>query len=65
MALPAVKLTPDPIYRANDAAKLLGISRASFFRIVFFKDKKVIIGERSVGYLASDLALYQSLRRGL
>jgi predicted DNA-binding transcriptional regulator AlpA len=61
----APKLTPEQVYRAEDAAKLLGVSRSTFYTLAWFKSKKVRISDGTVGYLASDLALYQSLRRGL
>jgi predicted DNA-binding transcriptional regulator AlpA len=61
----AVQLTPEQVYRADDAAKLLGIGRSTFYTIVWFKSRKVRMTDGTVGYLASDLALYQSLRRGV
>lgn len=61
----APKLTPEQVYRAEDAAKLLGVSRSTFYTLAWFKSRKVRMSEGTVGYLASDVALYQSLRRGL
>lgn len=60
----AIKMTPDQVYRAKDAAKLLGISRSAFYTIAWFKTRKVRLTDGCVGYLASDIALFQSLRRG-
>jgi predicted DNA-binding transcriptional regulator AlpA len=52
-------------YKAEEVAALLGVSRATFFRLAWFKGRKVRTSPGTVGYLASDVALYQSLRRGL
>lgn len=52
-------------YRASEAARLLAVSRATFYRIAWFKSRRVRLTTRRVGYLASDIALYQALRRGL
>lgn len=64
MTAPATPLRVEQTYKAEEVAKLLGVSRATFFRIVFFKNKKIRTSVGTVGYLASDIALYQSLRRG-
>lgn len=58
------KLTVERTFRAAEAARLLGVSRATFYRLAFFRTKKVRVAKRAVGYLESDVALYQSLRRG-
>lgn len=58
-------LRPEQTYRAADAARLLGISRSTFYTLAWFKSRKVRTSDGTVGYLASDVALYQSLRRGL
>lgn len=63
MTAPA--LTAEQVYRAADVARLLGIARSTFYTIVWFKSRKVRITDGTVGWLASDVALYQSLRRGL
>jgi hypothetical protein len=65
MATPAMPLTVEQVYRVADAARVLGIARSTFYTIVWFKSRKVRMTDGTVGYLASDLALYQSLRRGL
>ena len=58
------KLTVERTVRPAEAAKLLGVSRATFYRLPFFRTRKVRISERAVGYLESDIAMYQSIRRG-
>lgn len=58
-------MTPEPIYRAAAVARLLGISRSTFYTLAWFKARKVRTSDGTVGYLASDITLYQSLRRGL
>lgn len=52
-------------YRAEEVAQLLGVSRATFYTIVWFKGKRVRVSAQRVGYLASDVAMYQAMRRGL
>lgn len=52
-------------YSGPEVAALLNVSRATFYRIVWFKSRKVRTSAGTVGYLASDVAMYQSLRRGL
>jgi predicted DNA-binding transcriptional regulator AlpA len=54
----------DQTYRAKTAAQVLGVSRATFYRIKWFRSKKVRMSDGTVGYLASDIALYQAMRRG-
>lgn len=58
-------MTAEQVYKAEEVAALLGLSRATFYRLVWFKDKKIRTSKGTVGYLASDVALYQSLRRGM
>jgi predicted DNA-binding transcriptional regulator AlpA len=53
----------EQMYKAEEVADLLGISRATFYRLVWFKGRKIRTSAGTVGYLASDVALYQSLRR--
>jgi len=53
----------DQVYRAAEAAKVLGVSRSTFYTLDWFKSRKVRITKRAVGYLASDIALYQALNR--
>lgn len=55
----------DQVYRAKDAARLLGIGRSTFYTIAWFKSKRVRVTDGTVGYLASDIALYQTIRRGI
>jgi predicted DNA-binding transcriptional regulator AlpA len=57
--------TAEQTYSAADVARLLGISQATFFRIAWFKSRKVRLSAQRVGYLASDVSLYQTLRRGV
>ncbi|HXU02138.1 MAG TPA: hypothetical protein VN903_14310 [Polyangia bacterium] len=60
----APKMETQQVYKAEEAASILGISRATFFRLVWFKSRKIRTSKGTVGYLASDVALYASLRRG-
>lgn len=55
----------EQVYRADEVAALLGISRATFYTLAWFRARKVRVSARCVGYLASDVTLYQALRRGL
>jgi predicted DNA-binding transcriptional regulator AlpA len=64
MTVPATPMRAEQTYKAEEVARLLGISRATFFRLAWFKARKVRTSAGTVGYLASDVALYQSLRRG-
>ena len=59
----AAILHADQVYRAADVARLLGVSRSTFYTLDWFKSRKVRITKRAVGYLASDIALYQALHR--
>lgn len=52
-------------YAAREVARILGISRATFYTLAWFKSKKVRPSPGTVRYLASDVSLYQSLNRGL
>lgn len=61
---PDVKIA-EQLYTADEVARLLGVSRATFYTIVWFKSRKVRVSAQRVGYLASDVSLFQSLRRGL
>lgn len=56
--------TVDQMYSAAEVARLLGISQATFFRLSYFKAKKVRISAQRVGYLASDVYAFQTLNRG-
>lgn len=60
----APRLEVEQVYKAEEVAALLGVSRSTFYEIVFFKGRKVRTSARTVGYLASDVSLYQSLHRG-
>lgn len=59
----AVKLTAEQIYRPAEVAKLLGIARSTFYTIAWFRSRKIRMTDGTVGYTASDVALYQTLRR--
>lgn len=65
MSEPAMQLRAEQTYKADEAARLLGISRSTFYTLAWFKARKVSTSEGTVGYLASDISLYQSLRRGV
>jgi predicted DNA-binding transcriptional regulator AlpA len=60
----ALAMRAEQVYKAEEVAALLGISRSTFYTLVWFKSRKVRTSEGTVGYLASDVALYQSLNRG-
>jgi len=63
--VPEYRRIVDQTYSAAEVARLLGISQATFFRLAWFKGRKVRVSAQRVGYLASDVTLYQSLRRGV
>jgi predicted DNA-binding transcriptional regulator AlpA len=46
------------LLKAKEIAALLGVSRATFYRIPFFRRRKVRVSERAVRYSADDLATY-------
>jgi hypothetical protein len=58
------ELRPDQLYSAAQVAALLNISRASFFRLAWFRTRKVHVTPQRVCYRACDVALYQSICRG-
>lgn len=60
----ALKIEAEQTYKAEEVAKLLGISRSTFYTLAFFKARKCRTSEGTVGYLASDITLYQRQRRG-
>jgi predicted DNA-binding transcriptional regulator AlpA len=62
---PESPMRAEQVYSAEEVAKLLSVSRATFYRLAWFKARKVRTSVGTVGYLASDVALYQSLRRGI
>jgi predicted DNA-binding transcriptional regulator AlpA len=54
-------------YSPAETAKLLGVSRATFYRstrLGWLRSRAVQVSERRVGYLASDIVLYQAMQRG-
>lgn len=53
--------TPEQWYTAIEVAKLLGVSRATFYRLSWFRSRKHYATDRAVRYAASDVALYQHL----
>jgi len=56
-------LAKSQIIRPTDAAKLLGISKATFWRIVKRGDIKTFkVTDRTTGVLASDLEAYIAAR---
>ena len=65
---PALEQRPimraDQVYSAREVAALLSLSRASFYRLAWFKSRKLRLSAKRVGYLASDVALFQTLRKG-
>jgi predicted DNA-binding transcriptional regulator AlpA len=61
----ARRIEAEQTYSAEEAAAKLGISRATFYTLSWFKSKKVRVSTGRVGYLASDITLYQSLNRGV
>lgn len=61
---PTPRMTAQQTYRAKQVARLLGIGRSTFYTIAWFKERKVRTTEGTVGYLESDVALYQTIRRG-
>lgn len=60
----ARRIEAEQTYSAEETAAKLGISRATFYTLAWFKTKKVRISTGRVGYLASDITMYQSLNRG-
>lgn len=48
---------------AREVWTLLGISEATFYRLDFFKSRKHYVTDRAVRYSASDVALYQHIRK--
>lgn len=57
-------MTAEQVYNTEEVAALLNISRSTFYTLVWFKSRKVRTSKGTAGYLASDVALYQSLQRG-
>jgi predicted DNA-binding transcriptional regulator AlpA len=60
----ARRIEAEQTYSAEEAAAKLGISRATFFRLAWFKTRKVRTSKGTVGYLAGDIHTYQTLNRG-
>lgn len=65
-------MTPKDVQRAEqtyspaETARLLGISETTFYRskrLAWLRNRKVRVSEQRVGYLASDITLYQSMQR--
>lgn len=61
----ARRIEAEQTYSAEETAAKLGISRSTFYTLVWFKSRKIRTSEGRVGYLAGDITMYQSLRRGL
>lgn len=60
---------PDELLTVAEAAKLLGVGIRTFYRLAWFKTRKVhptdsTAHNAAVRYRRSDVALYQSLRGG-
>ena len=53
----------EQVYSAAEVARLLGISHATFYRIAWFKSRRIRLSAQRVGYRASDVRLYQSLSK--
>jgi hypothetical protein len=60
----ARRIEAEQTYSAEETAGKLGISRATFYTLAWFKTRKVRMSTGRVGYLAGDITLYQSLNRG-
>lgn len=58
------RIEAEQTYSVEEAAAKLGISRATFYRLAWFKTRKCRISTGRVGYLAGDINQYQSLQRG-
>ncbi len=54
----------DQTLKAKQVWERLAISRATFYRNRWFRQRKVRTSQGTVGYLESDVALYQALQRG-
>lgn len=51
-----------PMARAMDVARHLNISRATFYRIPWFRQRVVYVGPHSPRWAWSDVELYKSLK---
>ncbi len=63
-----IRSTPremDRILRPKEAARFLGVSRTTFWRIAKSVDfpKKICIGARAVGWLRADLLAWMETRK--